>query len=215
MNQSFGTFLKLHIDQQQLSLRQLSTYTRIDKATISRLINGKRQPTMQHLHKFADALHIPYLELLAKAGYPVEQEESLDNISDLQIEIGSMEKKLLESEEFKELFSMKKLQRILKDLRAYAATKKGQQLIHNQFENKLENIQGRGPFIDQLRQGFSLFTKQKTSNYQLLLIGSVLLYFIVPIDVIPDFLFPIGYIDDAIACQLVLNSSGLKGGVSS
>jgi uncharacterized membrane protein YkvA (DUF1232 family) len=41
--------------------------------------------------------------------------------------------------------------------------------------------------------------------------GSALLYFILPVDVIPDYIFPIGYLDDAIAVQLVLGWLPLKG----
>ncbi|MEH7609111.1 DUF1232 domain-containing protein [Priestia megaterium] len=31
------------------------------------------------------------------------------------------------------------------------------------------------------------------------------MYFILPTDIIPDYVFPIGYLDDAIAVQLVMN----------
>ncbi|WP_343770096.1 YkvA family protein [Oceanobacillus oncorhynchi] len=34
--------------------------------------------------------------------------------------------------------------------------------------------------------------------------GGVLLYFITPVDVVPDYIFPIGYMDDAIAVQIAL-----------
>lgn len=213
MNQ-FGTFLKTHIHHKQLSVRQLSYKTDIDKGTISRIMNGKRNPTMTHLSKLSEALHIPYLELLQQAGHPVPNKMHSDNISDLQIEIGALEQTLLSSKQARELFSMKKLHRILKDLRMYAATEKGEQFIQREFESKLVTLQGRGPFIDQLKKCFTIFTKKQASTTHLILIGSALLYFIVPIDVIPDYLFPIGFIDDAIACQLVLNSSGNKGGLS-
>lgn len=213
MNQ-FGTFLRSHMHHKQLSIRQLSDKTDIDKGTISRIMNGKRNPTMTHLSKFSEALHIPYMELLKQAGHPVPNEEVSDNISDLQIEIGELEQTLLSSKQARELFSMKKLHQILNDLRMYAATKKGEQFIEREFENKLTTLQGRGPFIEQLKQCFTIFTKKQASTAHLILIGSALLYFIVPIDVIPDYLFPIGFIDDAIACQLVLNSSGHKGGLS-
>lgn len=36
--------------------------------------------------------------------------------------------------------------------------------------------------------------------------GSALIYFILSVDVIPDYIFPIGYLDDAVAVQLVLNA---------
>ncbi|WP_186299373.1 helix-turn-helix domain-containing protein [Bacillus pumilus] len=36
-----GTLLKKRLQQRSLSLRELSTYTEIDKATMSRIMNGK------------------------------------------------------------------------------------------------------------------------------------------------------------------------------
>ncbi len=40
--------------------------------------------------------------------------------------------------------------------------------------------------------------------------GGALLYFIVSVDVIPDYIFPIGYIDDAAAVQFVFNQLSHK-----
>lgn len=37
------------------------------------------------------------------------------------------------------------------------------------------------------------------------ILGSALLYYILATDVIPDYMFPIGYLDDAIAVQIALN----------
>ena len=44
-----------------------------------------------------------------------------------------------------------------------------------------------------------------TSENDRTLIGSALLYFISSADLIPDYLFPIGYLDDAIVVYLVLD----------
>lgn len=35
--------------------------------------------------------------------------------------------------------------------------------------------------------------------------GGALLYFILPVDVIPDYIFPIGYLDDEFVVKLVLD----------
>lgn len=178
MQQSFGDFLKEHLQKQALSIRQLSLLVDIDKSTISRIINGKRKPTMQHLDKLSHTLHIPYLELLARAGYPVDMNVQSDELSDLQFGISEIEQTLLASKQCKELFSMKKLHGILRDLRMYAQTQKGQQLIKQQFTEKLATVHGQGPFIDRLKKCFTIFTKQTASKYQLILLGSALLYFI-------------------------------------
>jgi len=59
-----------------------------------------------------------------------------------------------------------------------------------------------GPFINKLKELYEKFTTDKGTLFELTIIGSTLLYFIIPVDVIPDYVFPIGYLDDAIAVQL-------------
>jgi uncharacterized membrane protein YkvA (DUF1232 family) len=49
------------------------------------------------------------------------------------------------------------------------------------------------------------YCDEKTSAAKRSILGSALLYFILPTDIIPDYVFPIGYLDDAIAVQLVMN----------
>nr|WP_275949849.1 DUF1232 domain-containing protein [Oceanobacillus jordanicus] len=41
--------------------------------------------------------------------------------------------------------------------------------------------------------------------------GGALLYFVLTLDLIPDYLFPIGYIDDAIAVQLTVSMLAKQG----
>jgi uncharacterized membrane protein YkvA (DUF1232 family) len=52
---------------------------------------------------------------------------------------------------------------------------------------------------------FERFRLKKGTPRELMLLGGVLLYFILPVDVIPDYIFPIGYLDDAMAVQIVAN----------
>lgn len=52
---------------------------------------------------------------------------------------------------------------------------------------------------------FVKFTTMNGSPRQLALMGGALLYFILPVDVIPDYIFPIGYLDDAFVVKLVLD----------
>lgn len=49
------------------------------------------------------------------------------------------------------------------------------------------------------------FMSGRGTSRELMLMGGALLYFIMPVDLIPDYIFPIGYIDDAAAVQVVLN----------
>ncbi len=52
---------------------------------------------------------------------------------------------------------------------------------------------------------YSQFSNEDTPSAERAVLGSALLYFILSTDIIPDYIFPIGYLDDAIAVQMVLN----------
>ncbi|MDR3542351.1 MAG: YkvA family protein [Desulfosporosinus sp.] len=59
---------------------------------------------------------------------------------------------------------------------------------------------------------YELYCLSSTTTSDRVLLGSALLYFILPTDVIPDYIFPIGYLDDAIAVKLVLDKLSLLKG---
>jgi len=62
-----------------------------------------------------------------------------------------------------------------------------------------------GPFIDHLMEMYKQYASKETAEHERAVFGSVLLYFILSTDVIPDYIFPIGYLDDAIAINLGLS----------
>ena len=82
----------------------------------------------------------------------------------------------------------------------------GKYKILETFDEKLRVVGSVGPFINRLKELFESFRLQKGTSFELAIIGGALLYFIIPVDVVPDYLFPIGYLDDAIAVQLATNS---------
>lgn len=69
----------------------------------------------------------------------------------------------------------------------------------------MKTLSGVGPFLEQLKNMYSLFINGRGTPRELMLMGGALLYFIMPVDLIPDYIFPIGYIDDAAAVQVILN----------
>ncbi len=75
--------------------------------------------------------------------------------------------------------------------------------IHESFSTKLKQIDSTGPFIEQLTEMYQQFCKDTISETERAVIGSALLYFVLSTDIIPDYIFPIGYLDDAIAVELV------------
>lgn len=79
-------------------------------------------------------------------------------------------------------------------------------MLHNLLRNV---VAGLGPFIDDLNQLYELYCLCDASSPKKAVLGSALLYFILATDIIPDYVFPIGYLDDAIAVKHVLEKLSL------
>ncbi|WP_342576383.1 helix-turn-helix domain-containing protein [Paenibacillus sp. FSL M8-0142] len=70
MDHRFGAYLKQIREDKGLSINQLAQAAEISGSQISRIENGLRGiPKPQTLRKIADALEVPYEELMSKAGY--------------------------------------------------------------------------------------------------------------------------------------------------
>lgn len=54
------------------------------------------------------------------------------------------------------------------------------------------------------------FIEENGTSFQIGLMGGALLYFIVTTDLLPDYLFPIGYLDDALVVQTVYQQLNMK-----
>ncbi|GIN91063.1 transcriptional regulator [Siminovitchia terrae] len=199
-----GLLLRRLLKERLLSMRKFSEMTGIDTATISRIINGKRKANLQHLEKFADCLEIPMAELFEAAGYPVEQKPE-ETHSDIHRSVEVIQDFLKSSDLYDQKFTIDQVDQKITNYGHYSQTEEGQETILNGFEEKLQKVGSIGPFINHLKELFERFRKRQGTHYELALIGGALLYFIIPVDVIPDYIFPIGYLDDAIAVQIVLN----------
>ncbi|MGK0701768.1 DUF1232 domain-containing protein [Priestia flexa] len=197
-----GTQLKELLSKRSLSMREFSRLTNVDTATISRIISGKRKANLQHLEIFAECLNVPIAQLLQVAGYDVEQNKK-DNNSDFQSLVEDMKLKLDLTYSLDKDFSLDRVKQQLNQYEQYSQTEDGQITILNNFEEKCKETGGLGPYINQLKEMYNRFRLKQGSKVELMLMGSALLYFIVPLDVIPDYTFPIGYLDDAMAVQLV------------
>lgn len=194
---SIGQLLRHLLQEKSLSMRKLSELTDIDTATISRIINDKRKATLDHLEKFAAILEIPLANLLQASGYPVDNKKAVNTTYDETIKQLINTSELLSTD-----ISFEQVENQLREYEPYVQTTEGRTEILNEFEKKLNFVGGVGPFIDQMKELFRHFKTQDIAKRELAIIGSALLYFIVPVDVIPDYLFAIGYVDDAIAVQI-------------
>jgi len=207
-DEKLGLYLKKLLKEHSLSMRKLSELTDIDTATISRIINGKRKANPGHLQKFAKHLNVSISELFVVAGYSVEQ-EGLQQ-SDILKSIESIQNILESSNLIDNHFSIVSVEHQLANYEQYAQTEEGKGNILNSFGEKLKKIGSIGPFINQLKDLYEKFRLNRGTSRELAIIGSALIYFIVSVDVIPDYIFPIGYIDDAIAIQIATNLLTVK-----
>lgn len=200
---SFGLTLRELLKKRSLSMRKLSELTEIDAATISKIVNGKRTASPEHLRKFADSLNVPITELFIAAGFPVEQKQEMMD-SEIHKSVDSIRNMLESSNIYDKKFSIASVEQQLANYELYTETEEGKETILKGFEDKLQKVGSIGPFINHLKDMYERFRSKKGTSRELALIGAALLYFILPVDVIPDYIFPIGYLDDAIAVQLVM-----------
>ena len=107
-------------------------------------------------------------------------------------------------DEHERKFTEKELQQEIIIYEEHSLTEEGKQTILDNFQAKLAKIDGQGPYIKQLQSMFSRFINRKGSVKELGLMGAALLYFVVTKDLLPDFLFPVGFMDDAIVVQVVM-----------
>lgn len=198
-----GPLLKKRLQQRSLSLRELSTYTEIDKATLSRIMNGKRKPTLNHLQRLSDSLNLSLDQLLAAAGFPIKIEKVHSDTFIQAVE--EIETTLKDQEVYDGTFSQTKLKQKLNEYETYSKTNEGKETISAKFEKKIETLNGVGPFLQHLKDMYILFITGRGTSRELMLMGGALLYFIMPVDLIPDYIFPIGYIDDAAAVKIIID----------
>lgn len=197
----FGIILKNILKERSISIRKFSQITTIDASTLSRIINGKRKATPEHLKAISNALNIPISVFFEANGYEIKAIEN-----DFNEAINKINAFLEISEEYKNPFNINELNEELDKCTEFSKTKEGKKIIKEEFEEKIEKIDCRGPFIDQLKNMFSAFLQNKSSLKSMALMGGALLYFIINVDIIPDYIFPIGYIDDAFVVEIVSNS---------
>ncbi|QKY68652.1 helix-turn-helix domain-containing protein [Lentibacillus sp. CBA3610] len=192
------------MNEKKLSTRKLSELSGIHSSTISRIIRGKRNANLHHLSKFAENLDVPITTLLNTEGYTrstEQQEETRVNVSEDRI------KKMLEAFNMSQYnFSRLRIDEHLKAYETYCETDEGQQSIHRDFNMKLSTIGSIGPYVDQLKEIYNRYVLKKGSIKELSIMGIALLYFIITVDVIPDYVLPVGFLDDAFVVQSVLQS---------
>lgn len=87
MTNQFGKYLKAKRNEKDYTINQFSLYSGISAAQLSRIENGKRGiPKAENIQKLAEALSVPYDEMMRVAGYykpsNTKREEELPELSD-------------------------------------------------------------------------------------------------------------------------------------
>ncbi|MEC0184209.1 DUF1232 domain-containing protein [Paenibacillus peoriae] len=205
-NATLGETLVSLLKEHSLSMRKLSAATGIDTATISRIVNGKQRAKPEHLEAFALYLDVPSAPLFQAAGYgapapPTPQSQP----NDIYSSINSIKEILQASNLMDHQFTAEQVQKELSKYEPYVLTEEGARIIHNDFPGKVKNVNGAGPFIEELKRMYQLYSSDNITLEERSILGSGLLYFVSATDIIPDYVFPLGYLDDAIAVQIVLD----------
>jgi len=192
--------VKSLLRRRSMSMRQLATATGISVSTISKMIAGKQRVNLDYLRRIADALGVPPLTLAEAAGLPLIKEPIGPTDGDRQTSMNA----LLEYLGLGNLNVLRtEIERELEKYEAYAQTEEGQQFIAEKYLAKRGQIQGIGDFLRDLDDIYDRFSRPDTPEDERQILASGILYFLLATDAIPDYLFPAGYLDDAIAMQMV------------
>lgn len=175
------------------SLRYLSEQTTIDVATLSKMMNGKRPLTLQHAEKIAESLNCSMNDVLHAAGYPIERTPPyLQQIAHEISDVTQMSESQWQSE----------LHTLLHSYEQQSIDEAGREEVEQKFSKKINTLNQKGKWLTTIQTFFEQFGERERPTLELAILGGALLYFIAPLDLIPDYLFAIGYIDDALAIQL-------------
>lgn len=201
-----GGFLQQKWMERDYTLRHFADLTGVDKATISRILNGKRKPTLDHLKVFAKVLETPLTDLLAAEEMTVNLPKAAKR---------SMQKKVEqkpEMDEMKHMLELVKMQdgsitidRISAELdhcAVFAETEEGHEMVEASFSSKVKHFGNAGSHLLLLKKWHKSYEQASGSKKELAIMGGALLYFIMPLDLLHDYLFAIGYLDDCLAIQL-------------
>lgn len=187
--------------QQGLSMRGLASKSGLDVATVSRILAGKQRPKPTHLKRIAQAFNVAEDSLLEAAGLTnagAKVESPVDTSTEIMTTV-------LQHPDFaKWTFTKSDIEHELVKCEHYATTAEGITLIKEKFPDKRGQISGSGPFLDYLDEIYKRF-EQGGTLAEMSILGSGLLYFVLSTDTIPDDLFPIGFLDDAVAIQITWN----------
>lgn len=195
--QSPSHLIKAVMENKKISMRQLNLCSGISVSTISRIISGKQKITLAHIKALSECLEIPIEQLLKLHGISL-----VSPLSD-ELHILHTIREMLSGYHINLTTVYEEIKKSLLQYEAYMRIEEGKQMVAKSFPAKIESMNASGHVIDSLNQLYMEFMQESTALDRQILIGSGLLYFILTMDVIPDYIFPFGYIDDIIALSII------------
>jgi Uncharacterized conserved protein len=90
--------------------------------------------------------------------------------------------------------------------RALVVLPQQEETVRNRFWGKVKRTLGKVPFLDQAIAAYYAAFDPATPRHAKVILLAALAYFIMPADLIPDFLTGIGFTDDATVLLMVLQS---------
>ncbi len=126
---------------------------------------------MNHLQRLSDSLNLSLDQLLAAAGFPIINEKVHSDTFIQAVE--EIETTLKVQEVYDGTFSQTKLKQKLNKYETYSRTNEGKETISAKFEKKMETLlNGVGPFLQHLKDMYSLFMTGRGTSRELMLIGA-------------------------------------------
>lgn len=190
-------FMKNEMNQRSMSLRRFSSLVNIDHATLSKIMNGKRQANLNHLQKLSESLSVNLDYLLEIAGYRKTDKDDLEKTWEAVQRIAET------LTDVNEDLSFERVNQEISHFETYSQTAAGQEKIHAEFNTKIKETAGIGKYVEQLKAMYAHFINGHGHLTDQILIGAALLYFIVTTDLLPDYLLPVGLLDDAFIVQAI------------
>ncbi|CAM4314369.1 helix-turn-helix domain-containing protein [Lacicoccus alkaliphilus] len=190
-------YLKTELSERGLSLRELGKLSGINHATLSRIMNGKRKANLDHLHRLSAGLDVKVTDLLSSA------DESHNETDDFNKSLEAVQ--TLVKTTYPEMHSIT-LEQINAEIEKYeeqGATPRGRSEIEEKLKEKIQHAPLTGTFFNNIDQMYNDFMMRRGRPENIALMGAALLYFIVTVDLIPDYLAPVGLLDDALIVQLI------------
>lgn len=191
MPEGFGAYLRGELAARNWTYSDLAARSGLHVSLVSRVARGQRRPTPAFLRQCAAALGVPLAELMARSG----------RLEDAVAALGSAEAAAL------------------RPYMQYAATPEGQEEIATRLPEKVARVQhlaDRSGKLAALLERVGLLAERFRSSHGAgrALIGGALLYFLSPVDMVPDFIPVTGFLDDlsVLALAVGLVTGGTAGG---